>query len=44
VTYRLPAGALQAVRAQLRYAGDATFVCGGGTFDDRDDLVFAVNP
>lgn len=24
--------------------GDATVVCGRGTFDDRDDLVFTVNP
>jgi hypothetical protein len=42
--YVLPAGALQAVRAQLRFGGEATFVCGGGTFDDRDDVVFAVAP
>lgn len=40
--YVLPAGALQAVRAQLRFGGEAAFVCGGGTFDDRDDVVFAV--
>jgi hypothetical protein len=37
-------GANQAVRAQLRYGGEATFVCGAGTFDDRDDVVFAVAP
>jgi large repetitive protein len=47
-TYTLPSGAgssgTHAVRAQLRYAGDAAIVCGGGTFDDRDDLVFAVTP
>jgi leucyl aminopeptidase len=44
-SYPLPAGGpLQAVRAQLRYAGAETFVCGDGTFDDRDDLVFAVKP
>lgn len=43
-SYTLPSGAVQAVRAQLRYAGDATIVCGAGTFDDRDDLVFAINP
>ncbi len=43
-SYVLPAGGLQAVRAQLRYAGAETIVCGGGTFDDRDDLVFAVVP
>lgn len=43
-SYTLPPGTLQAVRAQLRYGGEAAIVCGGGTFDDRDDLVFLVNP
>ncbi len=48
-TYTLPAGARQAVRAQLRFGGGLvdhvpTIVCGDGTFDDRDDLVFVVNP
>lgn len=43
-TFVVPPGALQAVRAQLRYGGASdAFVCGAGTFDDRDDLVFAVN-
>jgi hypothetical protein len=43
MTYTLPAGALQAVRARLRYLGDPGS-CGGGPFDDHDDLVFAVGP
>lgn len=37
-------GTKQAVRAQLRYGGEAAFVCGAGTFDDRDDVVFTVAP
>ncbi len=40
-TYTLPAGALQAVRAQFRYQGAAS-ACTAGAFNDRDDLVFAV--
>ncbi len=40
-TYTLPAGALQAVRAQFRYQGAAS-PCTAGGFNDRDDLVFAV--
>jgi hypothetical protein len=40
-TYTLPAGALQAVRAQFRYQGSAS-PCTAGGFNDRDDLVFAV--
>jgi hypothetical protein len=40
-TYTLPAGAVQAVRARLRYLGDAG-PCGGGRYDDHDDLAFAV--
>ena len=40
-TYTLPAGALQAVRAQFRYAGAAS-PCTLGAYNDRDDLVFAV--
>jgi hypothetical protein len=39
--YTLPAGALQAVRAQFRYQGSAS-PCTAGGFNDRDDLVFAV--
>ncbi len=40
-TYTLPAGALQAVRANFRYVGVAS-PCSTGSFDDRDDLIFAV--
>jgi leucyl aminopeptidase len=40
-TYTLPAGSLQAVRAQFRYLGSAT-PCASGSYSDRDDLVFAV--
>ncbi len=40
-TYTLPAGALQAVRAQFRYQGTAS-ACTTGGFNDRDDLIFAV--
>ena len=40
-TYTLPTGTLQAVRANFRYQGSAS-PCSGGTYDDHDDLVFAV--
>ncbi len=41
-TYTLPAGgSLQAVRGNFRYTGSASS-CTTGSFDDRDDLVFAV--
>ncbi len=40
-TYTLPAGSLQAVRAQFRYQGSAS-ACTSGGYNDRDDLVFAV--
>jgi hypothetical protein len=40
--YILPAGGLQAVRANFRYVGSAGS-CTTGTYDDHDDLVFAVN-
>ncbi len=40
-TYTLPAGSLQAVRAQFRYQGTAS-ACTSGGYNDRDDLVFAV--
>jgi hypothetical protein len=40
--YTLPAGASQAVRARFRYGGSAAF-CGAGSYDDHDDLVFAVS-
>jgi|CZLA01.1.fsa_nt_gi hypothetical protein len=41
-TYTLPTGTLQAVRANFRYQGSASS-CSTGTYDDHDDLVFAVN-
>jgi aminopeptidase S len=40
-TYTLPAGALQAVRAQFRYQS-TNAACSAGAYNDRDDLVFAV--
>ena len=40
-TFVLPAGTLQAVRARFRYLGTAA-PCGAGSFNDHDDLVFAV--
>jgi len=40
--YTLPAGALQAVRANFRYNGSQS-TCSTGSYDDKDDLVFAVN-
>ena len=39
--YTLPAGSRQAVRAQFRYQSSQT-PCASGTYNDRDDLVFAV--
>jgi hypothetical protein len=39
--YVLPSGSLQAVRANLRRQG-APSTCPAGTFNDHDDLVFAV--
>jgi hypothetical protein len=41
-TYTLPSGSLQAVRARFRYQGSAA-ACGTGSYDDHDDLAFAVN-
>jgi hypothetical protein len=41
--YALPAGAMQAVRGNFRYTGAAD-PCSAGTYDDHDDLVFAVSP
>ncbi|WP_083969068.1 Ig-like domain-containing protein [Hyalangium minutum] len=40
-TYVLPSGTLQAVRGNFRYGGSAG-TCTTGSYDDRDDLVFAV--
>jgi Big-like domain-containing protein len=42
-TYVLPAGPVQAIRGQFRY-GSSTGPCTSGDFNDRDDLVFAVQP
>ncbi len=41
-TYVLPTGPLQAVRAATRYAEAGPAACAPGSYDDRDDLVFAV--
>jgi hypothetical protein len=41
-TYVLPSGSVQAVRAQFRYQGTAS-ACTAGGYNDRDDVVFAVN-
>jgi hypothetical protein len=44
-TYVLPAGNLQAVRAAFRFGGSVSACTAGtDTFDDRDDLIFAVTP
>ncbi len=40
--YTLPSGSLQAVRANFRYNGGPS-TCPTGSYDDTDDLVFAVN-
>lgn len=40
-TFTLPVGTVQAVRARFRYGGSAT-PCGSGSYNDHDDLVFAV--
>ena len=40
-TYTLPAGNRQALRANFRYNGAASF-CSTGNYDDHDDLVFSV--
>ncbi|MDY7226258.1 M20/M25/M40 family metallo-hydrolase [Hyalangium rubrum] len=42
-TYALPAGGLQAVRANFRYGGTAG-TCAAGSYTDHDDLIFAVTP
>ncbi len=39
--YTLPSGTQQAVRARFRYQGSAN-ACNNGSYDDADDLVFAV--
>jgi hypothetical protein len=42
-TYVLPLGTIQAIRGQFRY-GSASGPCTSGSFNDHDDLVFAVPP
>lgn len=39
--YTLPTGTVQAVRARFRYGGSPT-PCGSGSYNDHDDLIFAV--
>jgi subtilisin family serine protease len=41
-TYTLPEGEQQAVRAQFRYGGAPSSPCLAGSYNDHDDLVFAV--
>jgi hypothetical protein len=41
-TYTLPSGSVQAVRVQWRY-NSTNAACSAGGYNDRDDLVFAVN-
>ncbi|HET8539377.1 MAG TPA: Ig-like domain-containing protein [Anaeromyxobacter sp.] len=41
--YALPEGPLQAIRASYRYGGSPD-PCSTGSYDDHDDLVFAVAP
>jgi hypothetical protein len=43
LNFVLPSGSLQAVRAHYRTGGTPSS-CGTGSFDDHDDLVFAVRP
>jgi hypothetical protein len=40
--YTPPTGSLQAVRAQFRRGGSSSTACTGGTYDDHDDVIFAV--
>jgi hypothetical protein len=42
-TYTLPSGSLQAIRGQFRYNSSAG-TCSSGSYNDRDDLIFAVGP
>ncbi len=41
--YVLPAGSLQAVRANFRYGGSSPSPCTSGFYTDHDDLAFAVD-
>ncbi|QRN97672.1 hypothetical protein JRI60_00860 [Archangium violaceum] len=47
VTYTLPAGGVQAVRANFRFVdsnntNSPPSICSSGNYDDHDDLIFAV--
>jgi hypothetical protein len=42
-TYNLPNGNLQAVRARFRYSGSVGSCTLGNSYDDQDDLIFAVS-
>lgn len=42
--YVLPSGTLQALRGVWRYGAGAPASCAAGSYDDHDDLVFAVAP
>lgn len=49
VTYTLPAGGAQAVRANFRYVDSNNThsppsICSTGNYDDHDDLIFTVQP
>jgi leucyl aminopeptidase len=48
-TYTLPAGGVQAVRANFRFVDSTNThspasICSSGNYDDHDDLIFAVQP
>lgn len=48
-TYTLPAGGVQAVRANFRFVDSTNTnsppsVCSSGNYDDHDDLIFTVQP
>jgi hypothetical protein len=43
MTHVLPSGPLQAIRGVFRF-NSTLAPCGNGVFDDRDDLVFSVQP
>jgi hypothetical protein len=43
-SFTLPAGNLQAIRAVFRYQSPGVSICAVRSYDDHDDLVFAVAP
>jgi leucyl aminopeptidase len=49
VTYTLPTGGVQAVRANFRFVDSSNThspasICSSGNYDDHDDLIFTVQP